>query len=283
MPAPRQPTTGENTLVRKLKKIKHLFQNPKPVVEPATKLATVSAVRSDCHDQASAETNSAPSTLAHADSQQALALGQRTGMVSTPEPHGASLASIETPSIAATAGAAQQVDRASEQIVPLPGNAQTGSTASTHTSSLQTAPVGINPAQRSPPPGHAKPENATPLPISARPTADKLLAQGAPKWNMALDTFRKDNKNRYNEIEEKVKEVAQRGEAFQGLIIPKSIAENPQSHEAVLRVKRWLPSVAAVKGVVMPIAALDPHKIAPIVCAAVFGITEVSGVFGNKA
>jgi hypothetical protein len=34
--------------------------------------------------------------------------------------------------------------------------------------------------------------------------------------------------------------------------------------------------MAAVKGVVMPIAALDPLKIAPIVCAAIFGITDVS-------
>jgi hypothetical protein len=59
------------------------------------------------------------------------------------------------------------------------------------------------------------------------------------------------------------------------LDLPQCIQQNSISKEVVHRMRRWLPSLATVKSVVMPIAALDPHKIAPICCAIVFSTTEV--------
>jgi hypothetical protein len=47
------------------------------------------------------------------------------------------------------------------------------------------------------------------------------------------------------------------------------------SREITARLKRWQAALLAVRGVVMPIAALDPHKIAPIVCASIFGTIDV--------
>jgi hypothetical protein len=106
-----------------------------------------------------------------------------------------------------------------------------------------------------------------------------LQSKKATKWNEALKTFEQTNPELFKELEGKVNALIQRniGQkiAFCDLTIPDSIADKPQSHEAVQRMKRWLPSLAAVKTVVMPIAALDPHKIAPICCGLVFGIAEV--------
>jgi hypothetical protein len=59
------------------------------------------------------------------------------------------------------------------------------------------------------------------------------------------------------------------------LDLPQCIQQNSTSKEVVHRMKRWLPSLASVKSVVMPIAALDPNKLAPICCAIVFSTTEV--------
>ncbi|KAF7507433.1 hypothetical protein GJ744_010492 [Endocarpon pusillum] len=44
----------------------------------------------------------------------------------------------------------------------------------------------------------------------------------------------------------------------------------PEERAVVQRWNQYLPSLAAVRGIAMTAAALDPHKIAPIVCACVF-------------
>lgn len=51
--------------------------------------------------------------------------------------------------------------------------------------------------------------------------------------------------------------------------------ETPESRAIVQRAKQYLPSLASVRGIAMTAAALDPHKIAPIVCASVFFTIEV--------
>ena len=49
----------------------------------------------------------------------------------------------------------------------------------------------------------------------------------------------------------------------------------PQEKAVVQRLKQYLPSLVAVRGIAMTAAALDPYKIAPIVCACVFFSIDV--------
>jgi hypothetical protein len=63
------------------------------------------------------------------------------------------------------------------------------------------------------------------------------------------------------------------------LVLPGPFMDQPSSREIISRAKRYLPSIAATKGVVMPIAALDPNKIAPICCASLFSIIELSIIY----
>lgn len=46
--------------------------------------------------------------------------------------------------------------------------------------------------------------------------------------------------------------------------------EKESSSEIKAQLKKWQSTVAAVRGISMSVAALDPHKVAPIICASVF-------------
>jgi hypothetical protein len=173
--------------------------------------------------------------------QEASARVQPSEAVSAPELYGAALALIEPFLTAVTVNPAGQVDQASDQIILTPGNAQIHGAALAHTASLQAASAGINAAQvdlppdqpqtinqvvvgAAPPaiPGNATPQNATRVLVSAGSLADKLQARNVPMWNMALATFKRENKNGYNEIEEKAKVITKRGKTdFPELTIPK--------------------------------------------------------------
>jgi hypothetical protein len=62
---------------------------------------------------------------------------------------------------------------------------------------------------------------------------------------------------------------------FSNLKRPQSVLDQPQSRELISRMKRLLPVIATLKASAMTIAALDPHKIAPICCALLFTTGEV--------
>ena len=98
----------------------------------------------------------------------------------------------------------------------------------------------------------------------------------APKWNEALAKFKQENPKRYDALERVTQGSIANVKQLTELKLPKSITENPQSHEIVQRMRKYLPSLAAVKGVLMPVASHDPYKLAPILCALSFGIIEVS-------
>ena len=57
--------------------------------------------------------------------------------------------------------------------------------------------------------------------------------------------------------------------------VPKRIADNPESSEIIQRMKRLLPSLAALRGIVMAAAAIDPFKLAPVICASVLFTIDV--------
>jgi len=107
----------------------------------------------------------------------------------------------------------------------------------------------------------------------------KARITGAPKWDEAPQKFSEEGPGKYAERERGLAKHAIRAHGstldVSELRIPGAIIDKPRSREIVSRLKRWLPDIAALKGTVMPIAALKPHKITPICCAFLFGIAEV--------
>lgn len=103
---------------------------------------------------------------------------------------------------------------------------------------------------------------------------DKVL--GAPMLEKALKYFQEDKPQQYKQFEKKWCDITE--PKIKDLFdrkLPES-KKTSQWSEAAQRMKRWLPSIVSVKGFVMPIAAHDPYKVAPIVCALTFAILEVS-------
>jgi hypothetical protein len=113
------------------------------------------------------------------------------------------------------------------------------------------------------------------------PTPSKTVTPPkASRFNEALDTLKGEHFDKFNEIDNGLK-VLTKDNLAQGIDIsilklPQSILDQPQSRELISRMKRLLPVVATSKALNMTIAALDPHRVAPICCAVLFATIEVS-------
>ncbi|KAI4940386.1 hypothetical protein J4E86_011020 [Alternaria arbusti] len=88
--------------------------------------------------------------------------------------------------------------------------------------------------------------------------------------------FERSNKTEYEYLDSRIRQTQTTQGGDIEWTLPKHLEHDPKSNEIVRRAKRWLPTVASVRSVVMPIAALDPHKIAPICCAIVLAIPELA-------
>ncbi|KAH8637877.1 hypothetical protein IG631_05647 [Alternaria alternata] len=104
-------------------------------------------------------------------------------------------------------------------------------------------------------------------------------AREAKTWDEARLKFEKEHEAEWKFLNDRLTELTTSDWSSKfitaDLDLPQCIQQNSTSKEVVHRMRRWLPSLASVKSVVMPIAALDPHKIAPICCAIVFSTTEL--------
>ena len=117
---------------------------------------------------------------------------------------------------------------------------------------------------------------AGPVTAAAEQTPSESLwySERTPIWNNAVKKWRAENPKGCLELERMtagVKSPIQRAD-FLSLFQP---ASDP-SKQTAARLKRWQPTLAAVRGIGMSVAALDPHMIAPIICASVFFSIDVS-------
>jgi hypothetical protein len=102
-----------------------------------------------------------------------------------------------------------------------------------------------------------------------------LCSTRAPIWNAALESLKTHHLRQYKELQELENKSAEpRSIQDMGKLLELK-EETPESRAIVQRAKQYLPSLASVRGIAMTAAALDPHKIAPIVCASVFFTIEV--------
>ncbi len=123
------------------------------------------------------------------------------------------------------------------------------------------------------------PDGTTNQAAQPRPT---LHTKGAPLWNQALEELKKHHSPLYAALENAMSNIPDSSDRIASdvfeKIMTKRMLKNPETSGMLERLKRWLPSLAAVRGITMAISALDPHKIAPIICASIFFSIDVSVV-----
>jgi hypothetical protein len=125
--------------------------------------------------------------------------------------------------------------------------------------------------------GSAAPKDATPI-IDSKPS-EIPHSLNTPIWVSALKEFKEKHRKEHEILEAVVKRVDKSCIAdwngLFGLSIPARLDERNNTPAIVQRIKTYLPCLGLLKGIAMTAAAFDPHKIAPIACAAVFFSVEV--------
>ena len=108
-----------------------------------------------------------------------------------------------------------------------------------------------------------------------KPSGSLWYSERTPRWNDAVNMWKAENPKGCDELETMtagvMKSTIQRADIL-SLFQPAS----ESSKQIIARSKRWQPTLAALRGIGMSVAALDPHKIAPIICASVFFSIDVS-------
>ena len=112
---------------------------------------------------------------------------------------------------------------------------------------------------------------------AAEPMPSKLLWHSIhmPKWNDAISRWQADNPKGYLELEEMTDGVLKSPDGITDALSRYQPAST-SSNQITARLKRWQSTLAAIRGIGMSVAVLDPHKIAPIICASVFFSLDVS-------
>lgn len=107
------------------------------------------------------------------------------------------------------------------------------------------------------------------------PTQSVWHSESAPQWNTAVIQWKIEDPNEFVGMQKLGIEISESPIDNMNKTFRFQESEKT-SKQTVARIKRWLPVLSAVRGIAMTAAALDPHKIAPIVCASVFFSIDVS-------
>ena len=114
------------------------------------------------------------------------------------------------------------------------------------------------------------------------PDDDKLwYSEKTPVWNEVVEKWKKDNRKDFDKfkarsvgLDKNGTETGSTDNAGDWLTELKFADKTPS--EAAARIKRWQPVFSSsLRGIAMAAAVFDPHKIAPIICAAIFGGLDV--------
>ena len=124
---------------------------------------------------------------------------------------------------------------------------------------------------------------ADPALVAAEPTPSGLpwCLKHAPKWNDAVLKWKEEDPKGYLELETNTAGMIKSPSGETDFLSQYQPASK-SSKQIKARVKRLQPTLAAFRGIGMSIAAIDPHKIAPIICASVFFGVDVSNSFSVR-
>jgi hypothetical protein len=121
------------------------------------------------------------------------------------------------------------------------------------------------------------PSDKSTVPLEEGNTAQRTVR--APIWEEAMEVFKKKEPELHRWLKDSL-------EKWESNDIPTSLGslkvlEEPTVDKTkwrtqwAMRLQPYLPSLRTVKPLVMSISSLDPHKIAPFVCAGIFVAIEV--------
>jgi hypothetical protein len=122
-------------------------------------------------------------------------------------------------------------------------------------------------------------QNPTPPGQSLKAASTSTSSNKAPLWSEALSRFMKDHNDEYQILKTILNgDALQRFNSLVDTPTPKELQKDQSKvpHEFILRMKRYLPSLNAVKLVLTTFARLDPHQVAPYIVAGSFFVIEVS-------
>ena len=111
--------------------------------------------------------------------------------------------------------------------------------------------------------------------VERMPSKSPWYSESTPKWNDAVNRWMAENSKGYLELERMTDGVTKLPIERVNALSRFQPASNSSKH-ITARVKRWQSTFTAIRGIGMSVAALDPHKIAPIICASVFFSIDVS-------
>ena len=122
-----------------------------------------------------------------------------------------------------------------------------------------------------------------PVSVTAQrmPSKSPWYSERTPKWNDAVNMWRVENRKGYLELEKMTDGVTKSPIEKADALFRLQPASKSSKH-ITARLKRWQPTFAAIRGISMTAAALDPHKIAPIICASVFFSIDVSNLLTSR-
>ncbi|KAI9689730.1 MAG: hypothetical protein M1822_009612 [Bathelium mastoideum] len=98
-------------------------------------------------------------------------------------------------------------------------------------------------------------------------------SEKTPKWNEAVEKWKAQQGEEFAELMRSAKVANGSAADESGDWLFKLRPVEKSSKQTVARLKRWRPVLADVRGIAMTTSAVDPHNIAPIVCASLlFGL-----------
>lgn len=99
-----------------------------------------------------------------------------------------------------------------------------------------------------------------------------------PIWTNALVEWRREHSDAYEALKEAGIGAMKSPDQMQG-VLNRITGSEESTNRIRARWKEYQPTIAGLRGIAMGFANLDPYKIAPLVCVAVFFTIDVSTIF----
>ena len=105
----------------------------------------------------------------------------------------------------------------------------------------------------------------------------QIYSESAPRWNDAVGVLKTRHPKHYAALETMADGFDPPDVDPNHRLewnVPRRIADDPESSEIIQRMKRLLPSLASLRGIVMAAAAIDPFKLAPVISGGALGPSD---------
>jgi len=110
---------------------------------------------------------------------------------------------------------------------------------------------------------------------SRAPKVSTSAQHQAPIWSRTITSFKQTHLDDYKSLEEAIG-ACPNLEDLSGLRTTPALEKSePWRNAWIMRLQSYLPSLRTIKALALGLSNLDPHKVAPHICAAIFFAIEV--------